>query len=156
MSRRIRFILIGVASVVVLAAVVFAFLLPSPLLGGGGANPHPKRDAGSTIVFLYAVTTDGTIETYSPVKGQIKVFGQVTQSGTHADKTIGGKPASCIKMTGAGGDVSKPETLPFLYWIDVQGLEQQQFFSDQQVVYVCDEPLAEDADTNTLQSVPQS
>ncbi len=155
MTRRVRFILIAAASALVLAAVVFAFLLPSPWLGGGGANPHPKRDASSTVVFLYAITPDGTIETYSPLKGQIKVFGKVTQSGAHADKTISGKPASCMVLTGTAGDPADPNTIPFLYWSDIQGLEQQQFFQDKQVVYVCDEPLLENSD-NTLQSVPQS
>lgn len=144
-------------SLLVLAgALLVSGYLVSTGFFSGGALPHSERPTpgAEATLYLYAVTADGVVETYSPLRGQIRSFGKVTQTGAQAQQTLTGTPAACLKLVGSSTQPGDPATLPFLYWIDLQGSEQQQFFIDALVVYVCDQPLVENQD-GMLESVPQ-
>lgn len=152
-----RIVIISVVATLVLLAVASVVLTSSPKDTRIFAyNPQTnERVSDQQVIFLYAVNSQtGELKVYSPVLGQVSAnSASITQSNitvaANATATGVASTVSVIKLDPKADRSKEGDYLPFLFWHDMQGSYQRQYFVEGvDVVYISEQPLKETEDHN--------
>ncbi len=152
-----RFVMLAVAAAVVASAVALVMHVSSPKDTRIFAyNSQTKeRVSDKQVIFLYAVnSTTGELKLYSPVLGSVSAnSAAITQSdikvAANATATGVASTVSVVKLDPKADRSKEGDYMPFLFWTDMQGTYQRQYFAEGvDVIYISEQPLKETEDHN--------
>lgn len=152
-----RFVILSVAAAAVLAVVASVVLMSSPQDTRIFAyNSQTKeRVSEKQVIFLYAVnSTTGELKLYSPVLGRVSsnsaaISESNIEVAANATSTGVASKVSVIKLDPKADRSKEGDYMPFLFWTDMQGSYQRQYFAEGvDVIYISEQPLKETEDHN--------